>query len=57
MSSIQMNPHSKHIFCKAIPIWRLKHEQIYPHYIDGWVKSTGVVLRGPSRNFKSGLST
>ena len=21
-----------------IPIWRLKHKQIYPHYIDGWVK-------------------
>ena len=23
---------------KPIPIWRLKHEEIYPHYIDGWVK-------------------
>ena len=33
MSSFQMNPHSK-----PIPIWRLKHEQIYPHNIDGWIK-------------------
>ena len=27
-----------YFFCKPFSIWRLKHEQIYPHYIDGWVK-------------------
>ena len=27
-----------YFFCKTIPIWRLKHEQIHPHNIDGWVK-------------------
>ena len=37
MTFFQINPHSKPIFCKPISIWRLKHEQIYPHYIDGWV--------------------
>ena len=47
IASFQMNPHSK-----PISIWRLKQEQIYPHYIDGWVKSTRVVLRGLSCNFK-----
>ena len=25
--------------CNPIAIWRLKHEQIYPHYIDGWIKT------------------
>ena len=27
-----------YFFCKPIPIWRLKHERMFPHYIDGWVK-------------------
>ena len=27
-----------YFFCKPISIWRLKHEQIYPHHIDRWVK-------------------
>ena len=27
-----------YFFCKPIPIRRLKHKQIYPHYIYGWVK-------------------
>ena len=35
MSYFQMNPHSKPII---LAIWRLKHEQIYPHYFDWWVK-------------------
>ena len=25
---------------QTISIWRLKHERIYSHYIDGWVKKT-----------------
>ena len=27
-----------YFFRKPIPIWLLKHEQIYPYYIDRWVK-------------------
>ena len=36
MSSFQMNPYSKPIyFANLFP----SGEQIYPHYIDGWVKN------------------
>ena len=41
-----------YFFCKPLPNWRLKHEKNYPHYINGCVKFTVVVLRELARNFK-----